>query len=316
MVLCTCRTRQLDPQSCFHGTYRVRAGANELGNCTACSKGGYCDWQNWAQGLATPQNCPKGTYRNMTGAQDESDCTSCPLGFYCPNERTVDAVICPAGTYSNQTRSWECEKCPDGHKCAIGTIKPLPCPPGTSASQGQAVCTPCAAGLFSSDTAKSKCSPCPKGSYCRARADKPILCSKGTFRRDERGSADSDCTFCPMGTFSNMTGASECWVCPNGQSSKRKATDASQCEAAEIILPLQLSAELTPDNVPKRLTEGSQWGQGKVVPLELCAVRACVATQHMVEEGLRGAELCRPLAAASSAAAAAPAVRQGGTPRM
>ena len=75
------RTGQLDPQSCFRGTFRSRISLDSLGQCIPCTPGHYCDWNSWEEGLTSPKPCPATTYQNRLGADAKSDCKPCSLSL-------------------------------------------------------------------------------------------------------------------------------------------------------------------------------------------------------------------------------------------
>merc|ERR1719201_1964720 len=115
----------------------------------------------------------------------ESDCTQCREGYSCL-EGSRTETICAAGNYSlagSATCSrcgeggegpsfsaapgaGECEACPDGSYCPIGTSRAIPCARGNYSVGSQYECTMCPAGTSSSTlgaTSAAVCEDCSEG---------------------------------------------------------------------------------------------------------------------------------------------------------
>lgn len=123
--------------------------------------------------------------------------------------------------------------CPKGHRCPVGSTQEVPCEPGTySPALGAAFCRTCPRGTLCASTATQEPSICPAGEYGgniqlppeekkkkhnpkrtyneRALFSWGYLCPAGTVLPQP----------CPLGTFSNQTGAhsfSVCMPCPSGR---------------------------------------------------------------------------------------------------
>ncbi|CCI46527.1 unnamed protein product [Albugo candida] len=207
-----------------------------------CFRGYYCPSQSiW------PLPCPMGTFSNSTNLIDSAQCTPCRVGMYCDGiGRTTptDFWFCAAGfmcslgsmtPYGKNASVSEME-CPKGHFCPLGTAHPLPCPMGTYANttklEMETQCTLCEEGAYCATTGLTHVQgSCDAGYFCkRGNVDatptygvtnhsvndaiqiggnpcpKGFFCPKGT----------SEPLPCPMGTYANEMGASECAICPAG----------------------------------------------------------------------------------------------------
>ncbi len=65
-----------------------------------------------------PIPCASGTFLDFLGALEEDQCESCPLGFYCP------------------MGSFKPIKCDDGFYCPIASAAPLTCKGGYYCNNG------------------------------------------------------------------------------------------------------------------------------------------------------------------------------------
>ena len=169
-----------------------------------------------------------------------------PGGYYCP-EGSADPQPCPAGRYSPLPKSMlksleECDLCPAGKYCQIGTqtvtsgncmegyfcIKGSPsmqpnstyggmCPPGTYCPSGSSWPIPCEAGTYNNISQQAKCKWCPPGFYCPANSTFPIECPPGNWC--ENGTTDAYSNSCPPGTFNSLfrqSSRSDCTLCTPG----------------------------------------------------------------------------------------------------
>jgi hypothetical protein len=120
-------------------------------NSIPCPQGNYCPIESKKE---VP--CPEGTYSDAFALVTEQECRPCPSGYacnkkgiltfegfdcptgsYCPGKAAE--VLCPSGTYRNATgaTSYEdCETCPLGFYCKIGTVQPVICYDGTYCPEG------------------------------------------------------------------------------------------------------------------------------------------------------------------------------------
>nr|XP_020649889.1 signal peptide, CUB and EGF-like domain-containing protein 3 [Pogona vitticeps] len=231
------------PRWCPEGTYNNLTGQVEVTSCQVCPDGylsletragcrmcpdGYwCDPQSGLQ-----KRCHPGQY----SPEGETECWRCPKGYICPdgqekqhcrsgqepNPTHTLCVSCLPGFYSVEGTP-ECQPCPTGHYCPhVGTVQPLPCPPGfwTYAAQqtecqkcNGSSCCPNGIGHFHADGLTM--APCPVGSYEPrerfTRSTNASLYFPGTKHAMQYK--------CGAGTWSNRTGlvtAQDCALCPSG----------------------------------------------------------------------------------------------------
>ena len=115
----------------------------------------------------------------------QSGVGECPLGFFC---RFGQREACPVGTY-----------CP-----VVGTLEPLPCPPGTSNGMvGMIACVPCPIGYACPGFGRVQPAICPPGFVCSRKtlATPNILCPAGFFCRNGTVTSDpfrNDTTLRPL----------------------------------------------------------------------------------------------------------------------
>jgi len=195
---------------------------------TPCLLGHYCPARTR---YATEFPCPSGTYRSTISATIEADCLPCTAGFFCPQgtanplpcppgsycpSGTGDPLqsLCPGGTYSGDTNAGgsgltatgDCITCDVGHYCPVGSIFPLPCPPGTinSATNKEYLsdCVLPAAGTQATTWRNSNTAgdPCTEGHYCPVGSfGAPFPCPAGTFFDSTTATQSSDCQPCTAG---------------------------------------------------------------------------------------------------------------------
>ena len=193
-----------------------------------CPAGFYCP-----RGSQHGTPCPLGTFSNDTGLQQEAQCIPCSPGMYCPTSGlTAPTGDCLAGYYCIIGSSFAApvnqsfgSLCPAGHYCEAGSPTPTECPQGTFLpSEGAASasdCLPCTPGYYCAETGQPNVTaPCSAGHYCSlgATTSTPTdnvtggVCFKGHYCME--GSAVP--TACSNSTYSNITGAESCLVCPEG----------------------------------------------------------------------------------------------------
>ncbi|CAJ0936915.1 unnamed protein product, partial [Mesorhabditis belari] len=132
---------------------------------------------------------------------DNSACEClCPLGKYCMDNSCQD---CPA----NKT-TYQCSD--SGH--GIGDCEVI-CGPGEEVISSEQ-CGLCALGQFSPDEKQRLCDHCPYGMTTNdtgstSQAD-CFYCAAGLML-----SQNGRCEACPMGTYKEETGESQCTPCPN-----------------------------------------------------------------------------------------------------
>eukprot|EP01012_Entosiphon_sulcatum_P020572 TRINITY_DN2549_c0_g1_i18.p1 TRINITY_DN2549_c0_g1~~TRINITY_DN2549_c0_g1_i18.p1 ORF type:complete len:7257 (+),score=712.60 TRINITY_DN2549_c0_g1_i18:702-21773(+) len=214
--------------------------------CTACSAGFYCA----RSGLSAPTGLCSDSFYCVGGAilstpTDGVTGDLCPPGFYCPAGSSAP-VPCPAGKINAKTGSSdvsECDPCPagtycedrglvaptdlctGGFYCLEGTVVPeLLCPIGFQCPAGSALPVACPAGKYQDEVGQDTCKICTAGSYCSledkcdsGNFTQPRLCSEGYYCPP--GTQYASQFPCPIGTFSNLTGAqssADCSTCPPG----------------------------------------------------------------------------------------------------
>ncbi|KAH3841624.1 hypothetical protein DPMN_115097 [Dreissena polymorpha] len=211
----------------FHCTLSATS-PSPTGNGSECEQGTFC-----IQGSSIPTDCPKGMFGSAAQLTSLTDCTFCTPGKYCDSTGLQQpAGNCLAGYYCSNASE---EAAPVGK--AYGDI----CPVGHYCPEQSYAPTACAAGTYQPFTGRTNvtaCLACDPGSYCNATGQAQVTgdCSAGfycilgaTNNAPTDGIMGNICPigskcplgsathiFCPNGTYTNHTGASECYVCPAG----------------------------------------------------------------------------------------------------
>ena len=243
----TAQTRTL----CDPGYY-CPEGASSMTPCTAgrsCPAGSTCDGP-------CPTACPAGTYSNKPGGVTGADCSTCPPGTWSPNTGVSVCPLAPVGYCSSNPSlaPYQCmagQYCPAGSSCPGGSLVWLP--DGSSAPNPSVACP---AGYYCPN--RFGAYPCTAGSYCPSGASSPVPCSAGQTCTAgsacngpcptttstttptptttstttptptttpapgcSRGyyMSGGNCVACPVGTYSNVLGATSnttCVACPAG----------------------------------------------------------------------------------------------------
>ena len=253
------------PQRCFDG-YFCPAGSSTPEGEGPCPVGHFCPTQMLAVhcpvghycpgvGNTFPRECYPGSYNGLVGM---SNCTLCPTGHVCPGWTRTVPEVCPAGfVCSSLGLSMPVLTCPEGYFCRAGTLtmdssdptplRPTPCAPGTFCLGGVAhnVTVPwipqrptglsapqvCTEGTFCRESSPSAVGSrsCYAGHYCPPGVSYPIQVPLGSFSADVGAVAP---TTCFPGTFSALTAAQGCQVCPAGYSCQGYGTyEPKICEA-------------------------------------------------------------------------------------
>ncbi|RUS80922.1 hypothetical protein EGW08_011303, partial [Elysia chlorotica] len=189
------------PEPCPAGTFSGSEQGENVGHCTNCTAGYYC--QGVANTVPTDQCLP---------------------GYYCPGGQDTPSP--------SEYLCWQ------GHYCEIGSATPTSCLNGTyQLNQGQSDCIDCSPGYYCDPFEANVTipnagpvvtpSPCPVGYYCpvKTSAKQSFPCPAGTFGPDEYYSDISNCTECTAGSYCERDGLSaptgECWAgfyCTGGAS--------------------------------------------------------------------------------------------------
>ncbi|CAM4687297.1 unnamed protein product, partial [Caretta caretta] len=197
--------------------------------CRLCPDGYLCDPHSGFQ-----KSCNPGQY----SPEGELECWECPQGYVCPDGRNrqrcsagqepnpsrTHCVTCTLGSFSTK-EALGCQPCPAGHYCPhIGTIQPLPCPPGSCTdAPGQSECQKCNESSCCLDTVGQiqqdrepvespedlQCPPCPSGHFCADGFTAPP-CPAGSFEPREQFYRPSDSSSCLP------AGIRQCLKCPTG----------------------------------------------------------------------------------------------------
>ena len=240
-----------------------------LGSCAACPPGRFKASSGWA----ACSLCPPGKYSVTSGNVAELDCTPCPSGTYssssgantrdlcwqcarhstsppgsispmdcqcnagytsaadagyssvgpsCSNSTNNDGIIGCNG--SSNGSSIGCNRSFVESASAFSTTTCRACRAGTFKDiVGSAECRLCPAGTFSNEcgnTKESDCSVCPLYSFSRPGASSSSGC---TCNRGYTGPDGGACTPCVAGTFKGGDGSGACTGCPAGKISTSSA---------------------------------------------------------------------------------------------
>jgi len=180
--------------------------------CTICPPGKYVlDNQcvdalsGYASTAGTQYQCPAGTY-SSTGA---TSCTLCPIGKYSSSigATNINACLnCPAGTYNDVQGAAQCKI------CETGTYNTQP---GRSTSCNSCT-TSCNQRYYPSiecrpdQNSGGQCLQCSAGYYCDGKTK--TACPVGTIS----AAGSNFCSACPIGQYSDVSGASTCKICSAG----------------------------------------------------------------------------------------------------
>lgn len=214
------------------------SAASELGACSTCPSGHYCEKAVDAPHLATPTPCPAGTYSASTGRSSAQTCRACPAGYLCATAGIThfDSVRCPAGAF-----------CPEGTAAAV------PCPVGTfqpsTGASSLDECLPCPAGAVCAAPATLVPAPCPLGKLCPAKTWEPLQCPPGHYCPPASTASASaalhgasaasvsargggfEAIPCPAGFYCGPIDASAAVPCPVGTFCPARAAAPEPCPA-------------------------------------------------------------------------------------
>ena len=180
-------------------------------------------------------------------------CTPC-TGNDFPSDDKTECITCPDG---KEYSYGECIDCPRGTAGINGTC--TPCSPGKTSIAGSSSCsnitcdpgkylninsncTLCEIGTFSSGVNNNtSCTACPAGdtSIEGSAACSNITCPQGKYLN-----INSNCTECPVDTFSDVVDnrLSECTACPTGEttsnvtgSTNSNACSLSSCPSGQWV---------------------------------------------------------------------------------
>jgi len=115
------------------------------------------------------------------------------------------------------------------------------CPRGHYMNATSPTCQECPVGFFQDDEGMTECEPCPefhstlqsgstKQSQCLSQ------CVAGHFSITGLNSPGDPCQPCPLGTYNDVNGSSECETCPQGTTTLSIGSDSrSRCVGAPKI---------------------------------------------------------------------------------
>ena len=165
---------------CSEGYYCPKGSISSTNTSNLCPQGYYCPIES-----PSPIECQAGTYQDQIG---QGSCKYCPAGFYCDLGSSVP-VICPIGYMCPiQTSSANLKS------CGIGFYNPF---------QGQSNCQICPEGFFCGIGSIITPIICPAGSYCPSGTFNPIKCFPGTYSNIIGIQISSQCKQCPAGYYCN-----------------------------------------------------------------------------------------------------------------
>ena len=155
----------------------------------------------------------------------------------------------------------QCDTCPAGTSCSVGSAAPSPCLPGSFGSAPkQETCTLCAAGKYTGSLSQTACGDCTPGYLCVEGSSAPQPCRGGTHANQTvlilTGFLSSleQCIVCPAGTacsvgtneplhclpgsYGDVAEKEKCDLCPAG-----KYTGTSGNTACDDCTPGYLCVE-------------------------------------------------------------------------
>ncbi|XP_023933458.1 uncharacterized protein LOC106181652, partial [Lingula anatina] len=184
--------------------------------------------------------CPEGTYSNVSATPNVTMCLTCPRGYYCP-VASIDPTDCPRGYY-----------------CVDGSSKPEPCPIGRYGNntnlEQMTDCRLCDPGMYCDAPgllqARGQCDPgflcysgattsapndnttgviCPRGGYCTSGSWEALPCPMGTYSNESGATTIQGCRDCDEGYYCSSVAGGEptglCWggyYCTGGAHNPRQ----------------------------------------------------------------------------------------------
>lgn len=167
--------------------------------------------------------CPAGFYRSL-GTGDDGLCKTCPVDRPLSFEGTVSisncqSDACASGSYKDH--SGTCQTCPYDRPISspnsFNEVSCRDCTEGTEPNTSNSACIPCGSNYYRNEN-QTTCQPCPPNlpySYGGGNFDSCFTtdCGSGNYY-DE---FDGMCYSCPKGWYSDTVDATECTICPGGQ---------------------------------------------------------------------------------------------------
>jgi hypothetical protein len=177
----------------------------------------------YSVGVTTTPPCGP-TISVTDSSRATSQCFFCQPGKYSHAESrgVISCVDCSAGRASPLHGQPLCIECKAGHFAHMsGLSSCFACDAGysTNAQTGSSACVSCVAGKYAASPGSAYCMDAPAGSHAFQNGSiNPFVCDGGTF--SFAGSAE--CFSCPAGKYGQASGmADECNPCPVGYFSNR-----------------------------------------------------------------------------------------------
>ena len=177
----------------------------------------------------TGRQCPPGFFENGNA------CQPCPLGSFRGNSNLLFCSLCPPGTIAMKslTQRTGCNPCPNGNfQSQSGQTECNPCPLDTSTNGtiGASKCDSCPPGSFTGEgSSRNLCIFCPPGEFFTRAASLPG--TAGVAFQEGQGR----CELCPRGTFTDITGTTECQTCPPGQTPLSRSGPCTSCKPGTFL---------------------------------------------------------------------------------
>jgi hypothetical protein len=177
--------------------------------------------------------CPVNT--NSLMLSSGIDACMCNAGY--TGAGGSSCIACAAGKFKNSSGSAICTNCLAGAYSGVTGATSAsvcePCPAGAFSGAGSGVCVNCLAGTYASAGGASACVPCPVGTHSNVSGASSsavcVSCPAGAFSGVSGATNASTCVPCPAGTYS-LAGASACVLCPVGSSSSTPgSTSITNC---------------------------------------------------------------------------------------
>jgi hypothetical protein len=210
--------------------YRVACWGNndyrQLGGVVQANAGGGASVVQASDTNMTIVNLTGSEAMRSTGVPTTLLCSMCSENYYCSG-KGAPALKCPNNTASQaQATSVDACSClkgyaaltPGSSACQLCGAGSLYCPGGSASATCPDKSATTSAGSY--DISQCSCLPGYTGAVCS-------LCRTGTFK-SAFGSVD--CTQCPAGTFSAVTGLNGSWGCAQCPSGKYSLAGVASCE--------------------------------------------------------------------------------------
>ncbi|XP_052778282.1 proprotein convertase subtilisin/kexin type 5-like [Mya arenaria] len=260
---------------CPDGHITLNTGCHSVALCLhapppTCPVGSFLDVSS-----KTCKKCPVGTYQDQTGqtsctqcsdgqttahpgADSSNDCRPCDAGYYyIPGHDGCDP--CPQNTYCESGQT-QCNPCPSSYiTLHTGTGYKTdclpPCDKGQFWDSTYGLCRPCTIGKYQNKPNQEECVDCPHGKTTASEGathlydciDKPPQdCPKGSFLDH----STKTCQKCPVGTYQDETGQTNCKPCPDGKTTRYPGADNEHdsCDAGYYYIPGHDGCDPCPQN--------------------------------------------------------------------